>query len=83
MMKLHEDSRTRQAPRSFPSSQEIRAVEIGADELVSRAEWALRRHPRTLRNVRRAYLRLCVFVLGQVKRASQERRSNSSQARTT
>ena len=49
----------------FPSPQKIRAVEIGADELVSRAEWALRHHPRTLRNVRRAHVRLCVFVRGQ------------------
>ncbi len=50
------------------SRQEIRAVELGADELIARAEWIFRSRPRALRNLRRANRHFCSFLLEQIER---------------
>jgi hypothetical protein len=54
----------------FPSRQECRAVELGADELVARAEWTLRSRPRALLNLRSAYRRFCLLILEKIERAA-------------
>ncbi len=54
----------------FPSRREIRAVELGADELIARAEWHFRARPQVLRNLRSAYRRFCSFILDKIERGS-------------
>lgn len=54
----------------FPSRRAMRAVELGAEELLARAEWALRSQPRALRNLRSAYRRFCLFILEKIERAA-------------
>lgn len=55
-----------------------RALNLGADELMSQAEWALRSRPRALRNVREAYTRFCGFLLGKIEQAPISGRQNRS-----
>ena len=54
----------------FSSPRQLRAVELGADELIARLEWELRNHPRALRNLRRAYRRFCWDLLAKLERAA-------------
>lgn len=58
------------APRRFPSRRQTRAVEIGADELVARAEWIFRARPRVLRNLRHLYLQFCVLLFKKIETAA-------------
>jgi len=60
------------ARRRVPSSREFRAVELGADELMSRLEWVLRDRPRALRNVRNQYRRFCCQLYVRLQRAERQ-----------
>jgi hypothetical protein len=57
--------------RRFPSRRHLRAVEIGADELMARVEWEFRQRPHALRNVRTQYRRFCVSLLARLERRSK------------
>lgn len=59
-----------QVRRRSPSRRERRAVQLGADELISLCEWSFRSRPRTLRNLRRAYRDFCSFLLEKIERAA-------------
>jgi hypothetical protein len=54
----------------FPSARQLRAVELGADELIARAEWSYRARPRVLRNLRRAYRQFCLYLLEKIERGA-------------
>jgi hypothetical protein len=58
------------APRRFPSRRQVRAVELGADELIARAEWHFRARPRVLRHLRDTYRRFCAAILAKIERAA-------------
>ena len=49
--------------KRFPTPRQQRAIELGADELHSRIEWALRNRPHALRNARRRYQDFCTSLL--------------------
>jgi hypothetical protein len=53
----------------FPSQQEVRAVELGVDELHARLEWGLRGRPRALRAARRKYRDYCGSLLAKLELA--------------
>jgi len=55
--------------RRFPTPRELRAVELGADELMARLEWELRCRPRTLQSVRARYRRFCAESLSRLERS--------------
>ena len=57
----------------FPSKRESPAVELGADELISRLEWVLRDRPRALRNARRRYADFCRHEYQHLKQAGRRR----------
>lgn len=46
---------------------EQRATEIGPIELMSLLEWRLRSRPKSLRNARRSYVKLCVEMYRQLE----------------
>jgi hypothetical protein len=46
-----------------------RSLELGADELVGRCEWAFRKKPRTLRRLRAAYVALCLRLYRALERS--------------
>lgn len=70
--KLTEAPKPRQSiSRRFPSTLEIRALEIGADELHGRLEWRLRDQPKALRAARKRYRLFCASLLRQLSRGSR------------
>lgn len=54
--------------RRFPSPRQMRAVELGADELMALLEWELRERPRALRLARGRYTVFCRRLLAQLER---------------
>jgi hypothetical protein len=58
------------APPRLPSRRQVRAVALGADELIARAEWHFRARPRVLRNLRNTYRRFCAAILAKIERAA-------------
>jgi hypothetical protein len=58
--------------RRFPSRREIRAIEIGCDELMALLDWQFRNRPRALRWLRRLYRFFCWLLLS-VLESSRER----------
>ena len=54
----------------FPSRLELRAVELGADELINLAEWKFRHRPRALRNLRNDHRHYLARLLHKIERAS-------------
>jgi len=54
--------------RRFPSRRQIRARELGADELQNRLEWKFRTRPRKLRAIRRRHMLYCTELLGTLER---------------
>jgi hypothetical protein len=55
-----------------PTTRE-RALELGADELHARCEWVLRDRPRALRNLRRQYRGMCLWLGRRLNRAAREK----------
>lgn len=51
----------------FPSALQIRALELGADELMGRLEWILRDRPRALCNARMRYQCFCASLMSQIE----------------
>ena len=66
--------------RRFPTLRQSRAVEIGADELMSLVEWTFRSRPRALRNIRRIYRGFCLFLLGRIEYSIRPGRQNRARA---
>jgi hypothetical protein len=56
--------------RRFPSREEARAVELGADELIALCEWSFRARPRKLRNLRARHVAYCASLLREMERAA-------------
>jgi hypothetical protein len=56
--------------RRFPSRGEVRAVELGADELIALCEWSFRARPRKLRNLRARYVDYCASLLREMERGA-------------
>ena len=56
----------------FPSRREIRAVELGANELVGLLEFALRDSPVPLRHLRAGYRRYCCWLLAKLERVGRQ-----------
>jgi hypothetical protein len=56
-------------PRRFPGELELRAIELGSDELLNQASWIFRARPRTLRNIRRKYRRFCLLLFRKIESA--------------
>jgi hypothetical protein len=54
--------------RRWLSRRELRAVSIGADELQSLLEWASRRDPCALREIRRPYRSFCNVLYRELER---------------
>jgi len=54
-------------PGGFPSRRQLRALELGADELIGRAEWEFRARPRTLKNLRANYMKFCMYLLRAIE----------------
>ena len=70
----------RRQARRLPSAQQVRAQQIGADELMNQAEWTFRHHPEALRHLRRAYARFCVCLLNRIELANHEHRTTGQGA---
>lgn len=49
-------------------SKKDRAVALGADELIARAEWQFRNRPQKLKNLRKRYVECCVAILRAMDR---------------
>lgn len=64
--------------RSFPTPGQVRAPEIGCDELIARLEWELRSRPKRLETVRQAYTVFCARLLETLEKV---RRRNSEGSR--
>ena len=60
----------RKRVRRFPSRRQLRALEIGCDELMNLAAYVLRQRPRAVKNLRRAYRRFCGSILDKIERAA-------------
>jgi hypothetical protein len=56
--------------RRFPSRREIRALNIGADELMNIASWVFRKDPSALKNLRREYRSFCSSLLRKIERGA-------------
>lgn len=54
----------------FPTVRQVRAIDLGADELHARLEWQLRNRPKALRNARRRYASFCYRALTEIERAA-------------
>jgi hypothetical protein len=63
----------RRRVRGWPSRRELRAVEIGADEIHARLEWALGTRPRALRAARRRYRIFCTDALSRLENNTRVR----------
>jgi hypothetical protein len=50
------------------------ALKRGADELMNRAEYALRQKPRTLARLRRRYIEFCLHVYRAIERHTRNSR---------
>ncbi len=51
------------------SAHEARALDLGADELISLCAWRFRERPRKLKALRRRYAELCVALLRELARS--------------
>jgi hypothetical protein len=58
--------------RRFPSRRQIRAVELGADELMAQLEWVLRDRPRALRNAQRRYQSFYIATLASLEKSRRQ-----------
>jgi hypothetical protein len=56
-------------PRAAAAKGEDLALKRGADELMDRCEWALRRQPRALKLARKHYVDLCYYLHRAIVRA--------------
>jgi hypothetical protein len=59
--------------RRFPTDRQLRALELGADELHNRLEWSLRDRPRALRNARLRYRQFCISLVRTLENNSRPR----------
>jgi hypothetical protein len=66
--------------RRFPSRRQIRADELGADELMAQLEWVLRDRPQALRNARACYRKYCNSVLARIERFDRKRLNQRTRA---
>lgn len=57
----------------YRTQRRERALERGADELMSLCEWALRDWPRKLKRARRGYALLCLRLDRAISRAQRRR----------
>jgi hypothetical protein len=80
MGNLQQDSRIRQSLRSFPSPEEIRAAAIGADELITMAEWVFRFRTKKLRVIRTRHRAYCAQLLREIERSASIERSRPVRA---
>ena len=53
----------------WPTADEERALELGADELIERLEWLLRDRPTALRKVRDRYRNFCTELYRRLEKA--------------
>ena len=57
--------------RRFPMPGQLRALELGADELHARLEWVLRNRPRALLAARKRYQGYCCVTYARLNRAQR------------
>jgi hypothetical protein len=57
--------------RRFPTDRERKAVAIGANELVGRAEWQFRTKPRALARARKIYKAACLKLYRCLERSGR------------
>jgi len=78
-MQSTQESSAKQAPsislsrRRFPSRREVRAVELGADEVQNLLEWLLRDRSRALAQARLRYRQFCTETLARIERYQRKR----------
>jgi hypothetical protein len=65
-------TRTNRTAKRFPSRRRLRAVEVGADQLVGLLEWVLRGRPRALRNLRTRHRDYCFRLYAELERAERQ-----------
>jgi hypothetical protein len=69
-------------PRRLPSRRQIRALQLGADELIARFEWEFRARPTKLKNLRERYRGFCARLLREFERENAPRKTANNSVPT-
>jgi hypothetical protein len=77
---LHEVFRTRQDSWRFPSSREIRAAALGADQLIDYVECGFRSRPGRLAALRTCHRKYCARLFREIEKSAHVSRQQQEAA---